>query len=680
MLIERKDSLTVRKRSELSSKHGFRSLVVLIGLLFLVVLLSVLLGQRYISRDKISNLAYAHGFNSFGEGSVRAAVFEAPQNWLKSKNLQTLNIDIKFKDFQKLERKRKEAVNQGILIAGKDDFVPAEIRVGKETVKVKLRLKGDWVDHLKGKKWSFRIHVEGKNHIFGYRRFSIQHPSTRGYQGEKLFYDTLTQFDVLTPGYSFAQVKVNGLDIGVMAIEEHFSKELLEANQRKESVILKYDDTKVWASRKARRSIEEVLPLENHHNIPVDAFRTSKILASDRLSRDYAVAASLLIGFSQNEIAASEVFDVKLLAGFLAATELWGAAHGLGFNQRFYYNPLTARLEPIAFDMNVNENSYRVGQLLTAIANEQQKQILLDEAIYRAYVESLTMLIESVRSGELITLLKQKENGYLNDLHSEYFLLGRFPFNKIVERAEYLSKVLAHEPKNISELEAAYYQSQIYPQIVSAYKIERDGRHFLDIANLIPGVAELTAIQWISKDTQQVKNFDSTQLLETPLSLSATGLGTIANQNLIEYLPPEQIEELDLRIVSKMKGNSKKYYSIAETYYEGARKNPVSSFEDKSKSLGHKFLTKESEFQWSILPGEWEVTSNLVIPENVTLKMVKGTTLKFGKEVALISRGALLLNGTKNDPIELVPLDKDGPSWQGLVVLNALKLSVFRSC
>ena len=111
-------------------------------------------------------------------------------------------------------------------------FLPS-IRYNNRSIKVKLRLKGDWTDHLEGKKWSFRIHVKGKDQLFGMRRFSIQHPKVRGYYSEPLFMETLRHVGVLAPRYFFINVVINGDDLGIMALEEHFSKELLEFNEQK---------------------------------------------------------------------------------------------------------------------------------------------------------------------------------------------------------------------------------------------------------------------------------------------------------------------------------------------------------------------------------------------------------------------------------------------------------------
>ena len=104
----------------------------------------------------------------------------------KDVNIPELSIDIKFKHLQKLSEKRADAMKTGILLKGPDDFVPAMVRYGSRVVKVKVRLKGDMTDHLRGKKWSLRIETKGDDHILGFRRFSIQHPRTRGFHLQAL--------------------------------------------------------------------------------------------------------------------------------------------------------------------------------------------------------------------------------------------------------------------------------------------------------------------------------------------------------------------------------------------------------------------------------------------------------------------------------------------------------------
>ncbi|MCH8084053.1 MAG: hypothetical protein IH885_07435, partial [Myxococcales bacterium] len=79
---------------------------------------------------------------------VRAALVTGPANWLRAMRQEPrvpeLTIDIKLPHVQKLELKRRDALARGVLTQSPDDFVPAVIRSDDRSVRVKLRLKGDW--------------------------------------------------------------------------------------------------------------------------------------------------------------------------------------------------------------------------------------------------------------------------------------------------------------------------------------------------------------------------------------------------------------------------------------------------------------------------------------------------------------------------------------------------------
>ena len=116
---------------------------------------------------------------------VFKAITRGPFRWLDSHirgvDLPEIYIDIKFKHFRKLQEKRKESLQRGVLITDEDDYVPAEIRHERRTVKVKMRLKGDWARNPSDKKISFRVHVKDTKHLLGMRRFSLQNPKARIY-------------------------------------------------------------------------------------------------------------------------------------------------------------------------------------------------------------------------------------------------------------------------------------------------------------------------------------------------------------------------------------------------------------------------------------------------------------------------------------------------------------------
>ena len=86
-------------------------------------------------------------------------------------------------------------------------------------------------DHLEGEKWSFRVRLKNDNAILGLKKFSLQHPSRRGYLKEWFFHTTLKRENLFNLRYFFVKIILNGEDLGIYALEEHFDQILIENNK-----------------------------------------------------------------------------------------------------------------------------------------------------------------------------------------------------------------------------------------------------------------------------------------------------------------------------------------------------------------------------------------------------------------------------------------------------------------
>ena len=163
-------------------------------------------------------------------------------------------VEIKIDDtgMRKLERKRGEALKAGLLERTADDWVKAKLKNegSEEEIKVELRLKGDWLDHLGNNKWSFRIKTKGEQVWNRLRYFSLHTPKARSFLHEWLLHKLFEKEDVLTTKYEFVIVKLNGKNLGVYACEEHFDKILVERQKRREGPIIRFSEDGFWAAIK----------------------------------------------------------------------------------------------------------------------------------------------------------------------------------------------------------------------------------------------------------------------------------------------------------------------------------------------------------------------------------------------------------------------------------------------
>jgi hypothetical protein len=212
--------------------------------------------------------------SSEGRGALWDIALAAPTRLLRSLRagpIEQLQLDIGFRHFQKIVEKREQALRRSFLITSREDFVPATLRHRGRELRVRVRLKGDLTDHLLGDKWSYRVVVRDGQSLLGMRRFSLQAPYTRDFQAEPLFFDFLREWGVLAPRYFFVDLTVNGRRVGRMALEEHFSTELLEHQRRRAGAIVRFDEQYFY---QAELAFMELVPdYDNWRNVPVEAFR-----------------------------------------------------------------------------------------------------------------------------------------------------------------------------------------------------------------------------------------------------------------------------------------------------------------------------------------------------------------------------------------------------------------------
>ncbi len=617
--------------------------------------------------DQILKWSQTRGHNLYRRVSMVQAIQQAPQRMLQSApDLPHLVIDIKFKHMQKIREKRQEALRRGFLMTTNDDLVPASFRFEERVIPVRLRLKGDRLDHLKGRKWSFRIEVKGKDQIFGMRRFSIQHPKVRGFQGEILVFETMRRWGVITPRYFFVEVTLNGSKIGVMAVEEHFSKELLEFNQRLEGVILRFDESLVWAARDGLVAGFGGF-FDDYRNAGIRPFRASRISKSEKLSREYAMASGLLRGFLDQALPASEVFDVELMGRFLAIAELWGSWHIVGWNNvRFYLNPITARLEPIAFDANIRSRS--PPQETVCQNDPWAAGLLADRAIFAAYRETLDRLSAEILEGDLRQMLQAYEKRYLPALQKEFFFLHGFPHDELAARADLL------RARSQEQLENPRVPVHVYPVLIHASLVANAERAYVDLASAVPYEVEVHSLDWIGDDGQPSIALQPLAELELPVLLPARVRREVYDPLRIPYHPSGQPPGSSLRVVVGLPGREELWTLAAKSAAAVLRRHPIPAPTVEEALAAHPFLRRVEESRTlRVGPGRWLVAGSLVVPPGFGLHLAAGTTLRFAHSEGLIVHGPVDFEGRAEEPIVLQgAAGEDGDaSWQGIAVLQA---------
>lgn len=600
-----------------------------------------------------------------------------PNAQMNGNPLPSLYIEIAADDFDRIKAKREQALVQWILIASDADFVPATIRLGSGTpLPVKLRLKGDWADHFVGDKWSYRVQILGDQSLFGMRVFSLQAPSTRSYLNEWLFLDSLRQEDILAVRYSFVNIIQNGVDMGVYAIEEGFSKELFESLGRREGLIIRYNEDLLWRFWAGfENDLSTPRGVTDFHII--DDFQTNKINSDNQLTQQRDTAIGQLRGLWNELLPSSEVIDTETTAKFLALTDVWGAKHALQWhNLRYYYNPITTKLEPIAFDTQaLGDGAWVELKLLQGV---RQTISLDDPQIQHDYIQALWNYSGSEYLEKLKTSYETSFHDYHTALEPEYG-------SDVTD--EGLGAITA--PWDILETRQHALRELLNPlQMAYAYvPADPPSDHLsIDIGNLLDFPLEIvgvhinntfipTELDWIAQDSTNLMvpvNITAGALIMKPLRLEAQHIQYA--HFTIPSLPNGVAESLStstIQLETRIWGLTQTITQPVITSYPNIYSNgTLPETPSLAEALAqHPYLeADETNKMVTIQPGTWEIYEDLILPDGYGLNITAGTTLKFDTGILLLSTGPLQFEGTENAPIMLSAIQDD---WSGIVVLNA---------
>jgi hypothetical protein len=582
-------------------------------------------------------------------------------NWIAgwwAGDAKRLVLDIKHENFQKLAYQRELALQRGVLISGADDeYVPARLGYGDQSVRVKVRLKGDWVDHLTGPKWSFRVKVRGEDTLFGMKNFSLQHPKARRYVYEWVFHEALAREDLLPLRYEFVELTLNGKDLGVFALEEHFDKRLVEHRSRREGPILKFDESLHWADILATGDTGDESPtgMRGYRAAAVDAFRAPSQAEEPDLWKVLVAATSLLESFRAGEIPVAQAFDSKKLATYFALVDLLGAEHAaVWHNFRFYYDPIATRLEPIGFDGNAGSPLHNVlgsNELLEGDQGGFRASVFADPAFMAEYVAQLERVSDPAYLDALLTELGPGIASNLRILHKE-FPWQRFDAEIFRANARTIRNVLQptqglHAYVNESDprrVELEFGNLAALPiEILRA----RSGSLVLEPASatVVPASPPSQGVAWAAVPFEVKGETAWTAPLAETLEVEYRMVGSsqLRQAKVVARPRRRQLAEGDLL---RRPPNAADFAFL--------------EVDEEEKTIG-------------IRPGSWTVDRDLVVPAGYRFRAGAGTRLDLVGSSLIVSRSPLEFRGLAGEPVVIESSDGTG---QGLFVLDAGERSV----
>lgn len=572
-------------------------------------------------------------------------------------NPPVVQMEIGEEWLKELEKRRADAISTGVLIESESEWTKGRILQSNEEVPLELRLKGDWLDIMRTDKWAFRVKTKKSYSWNGLQRFTLESPSVKNYLREWLFHKFLQQEDLIAPRYDFIKVQLNNKNAGIYAYEEHFDRPLLEYNNRENGPILKFSDEAYWLNLRREISSFGIKGnrqfIQNFEVSQVQPFRQDLTQTNVALGNQFAIAKDLMYQYKHNLRPVNEIFDVDKMAKFYAITDLMQAYHGMIWhNQRFYYNPKSARIEPIGFD--------GFGSKVKSWRN-------------KPFIGYLTYNKDFEDDGLYVNLFK-----------NEAFIKAYFGYLYQYTDYQFLSDVLA-------SLESDLRQRELFIQRDSA-SYSFDEKDILDNARhirsyLIPfnnqSVQAFT--QGFSGNAKQVKITNYHGIPLEVIGFGNTALKVrdkLSTPKILEVNLPNQLPEYVTFKVGQ--DVSHVFYRIptVDSIFNSAlqpwstvrTQTPEQELYAQANVKNNAYYTV-SDKNILFKKGTYTVNKNIIIPKGYKVNFQAGVKLNMVGGSIFLSKSPVFMAGTKAEPIEITSSDNRGNGFSVLQTTGKSTLS-----
>ena len=551
--------------------------------------------------------------------------------------IEKIEITIKFKEYRKILNDRKKSLRNQILT--EPQKVKAIIQHNGQRFKSTVRLKGDYSDHWDSiYRMSLRVDLNDGS-IFGLSRFSIQKNESRAFPYDQAYGRITQKIGNIAPKHHFARILVNGEDWGIMNIEEHMSKEILERQNQKESIIFKFGND--IDSQYSKNNTNEYF----YHRIGDDKLNTSIYQSKKYLSDPHN--RKLFSYISQNKLNKNDtsIFNINKYSKSFILASIWGNWHALhSMNSRNYLNPYLLKLEPITTDNGAIEDLLSLPENKRNIQNRAfypYNLIVSDDEYTNNIQSNLADINEEILNAKYIfeyfqSFFPADEKVNISQLNKNYDYLFQNISGNLSFKEDNILKINKTLPN--------YDQAQGFP--VHVYV-----RHFtngdIEIFNLLPEQVTIKSIKY--------KSFTM------PINLVIDGFtDDIYEPNTIKtsFLGPADGK---ITVTTEYKGNIR-YRKNEISLIPGPYLNPINDIEP----LETDFLIKTNN-NHIIKKGEWVITRPTLIDGNLIIE--PGTKISFENESYIIVKGSLTAIGNIDENIEL----SSKSPWKGIYVISKNK-------
>jgi len=657
----------------LKQKSSYLTILILLSLLLLTLTLNNQKIDIFKSdlKQKLESLNL--GFSSFGnlleDGSgdeftislKLVTLFKKVPDILNYKffdkdveKFEKFYIDIKFKNMQNLMQDRNIALkNNKLSNPLKNKTV---LTYNNEKFDAEVRLKGHLKDHWFSKyRMSLKIELKNDKTIFGFSEFSIQKPTSRQYPYDLTFQSMIKDSGNLASNHRFAQIYVNGENWGIMNIEEHVSKELIEKQGRKNSIIVSFSDEKKWLYHEISKKPYLEYKLSN------PAFFTqlyNKKSLKDNHNRE------VFSYISNNRLLNNHIYDTDSFSKAYILSSIWNNGHPLlNINSKYYFNPYTLKLEPITSDQGIWHplpEEFEANSANIHYKNDFYKKILSNQN----YLDNLAKNLQKIEKKilQIDKYLSISQNIFPLDKKKNSNTIKANLVKVISDKDKYIILPIFNSDSDNTSTKAdlktiklvipTKTQASEFPQHLHI-------RHYLngniELYNLLPENVTVKALL-----------LDNNPFVENEIIIPSFKFNS---KPTVIKTPYKGIYDNRVTIISEYQGFNRALKNGITLATKGI-KNPLML----NTANEFDFINQLDDKTYEIANGNWKVENPIIIEGDLNIS--QDTTLNFSKSSYLIIKGSLKAIGDQEKPIIFKPMSN---SWKGIYVLNADKKSYLKN-
>ena len=617
--------MQISRRTIVKTKK-LKKLSLFLVLIFIVI--SILIIQRSAITSSIKdNIIIRTHIKSLGIGGIDRSVNfsslpnDAFKNLLsvisnysnESISPKPIILDIKFKQFKKLENSRAKALQDGMIYHGHPS-VKAKLQYLDNDYDVKVGLKGYFLDHIATKKWSLKVNFDDKS-FAGMSAISIQAPFTRDFQTAPAIAYAMQQKNIITPQNGYLDVTVNGRQLGIMYYEERLGEALTEKSGVPYGPIFKYDE------------------------------KADKLLSIDKKAFWSNNSISRLIGERIEPLLDQpnkyvHLINEKKWAEYFATTFLFKCFHGsLDFNLIYYMHPLNQKIEPVSNDHSCGQKDITRELGFLPKPEETAYRILQSGNMVSLLKDELEWWQNSVEAKKHIQNINEKSASVKRLLSKEAPFLKDFQIN--TKHFDYVHNWLDQFSNEVTELDSREINNSSFSSLdhkEPLLLVERSRNSFRGyIREFDKKSYQLRRVEYKDRNQQVILEINN----DTSDEEISKFLNEIIGSGVV--LKPPKINIFYDQVGSKEQIIKRS----AELTYENN-----SSYVTKYSSID----TIKKYFKYDRLSNLFyldahsaiRINETLRLPPKHSLRLDKGTKVTFAENAGIIINGSLFTLGEEN--------------------------------